>query len=122
MFDKDNKIIIIYPHMPFSLKNGGIVVQYYLAQTLNNMNLDVRICNVNDSNKKNDIYNNFIYPDEILQLDIENIIVIYSEGILGNPLDAKHIVRWILSPIGTNVPHHFLYSWGEKDLIYYFNI
>jgi hypothetical protein len=117
-----NKNIIIYPHLSFSLLDGGTTVQYYLAKILDYMDVNIKICNVHDNNKKNVLFNKFITLDEIKsQVDFENTIVIYCEGIIGNPLNAKYVVRWLLSKIGQNVPLDYLNTWNNDELVYFFN-
>ena len=58
--------------------------------------------------------NNFYDND----LDLNNSVIIYCEGVLGNPLKGKYIIRWILSELGTNVPYENIYSWNKTDKIY----
>jgi hypothetical protein len=65
----------------------------------------------------NDIFNNF-YNNEF---DLNNTIVIYCEGINGNPLNAPYKVRWMLSELGKNVPYDYVHTWGKNELVYYFN-
>ena len=113
------KNIIIYPHLKFSLNDGGMVLQYYLAQILDSLGINVKIYNVHDNNAKNIIFNKFVY--DINTIDFNNTIVIYCEGILNNPLHAKYVVRWMLSKLGQNVPHLNYNSWGENELVYFFN-
>jgi hypothetical protein len=52
---------------------------------------------------------------------LNNTVVIYSEGISGNPLRAKYVVRWMLSELGKNVPYDYVNTWGKNELVYYFN-
>jgi len=113
-----NKNIVIYPHNPFNDADGGITVQYYLAALLDNLGINAKICNNHYYTKNNNIFNKFIDIDDI---DIENTVVIYSEGIIGNPLNAKYVVRWILSKLGQNVSIDNYFTWKNTDLIYYFN-
>jgi hypothetical protein len=116
-----DKNIVIYLHTVIKENDGGAVVQYYLASILDNLGLNVKICNVYDNNAKNNFYNNFITTAEINNMNMENIIVIYCEGIVGNPLNAKYVVRWMLSKLGQNVPYKTYLSWGNNELIYFFN-
>jgi hypothetical protein len=116
-----DKNIVIYPHTVIKENDGGAVVQYYLASILDNLGVNVKICNVYDNNAKNNFYNNFITTAEINNMNMENIIVIYCEGIVGNPLNAKYVVRWMLSKLGQNVPYNRYLSWGNNELIYFFN-
>ena len=116
---KLNKNILIYPHLPFSLSDGGTNVQYYLAYILSTFNLNVKIYNVHDNNKSNQTFNNFV--SDINSVDFDNTIVIYCEGIKGNPLNAKYVVRWMLSKLGQNVPFDYYYTWNPNELVYFFN-
>ncbi len=112
------KNILIYPHNPFNLADGGTTVQYYLAQILKELGENVKMYN-SRGKTVNDIFNDYI--DSISVEELENTVVIYCEGIQGNPLNAKYVVRWMLSELGKNVPTDYLYTWGKNELVYYFN-
>jgi len=111
------KNILIYPHLPFNLLDGGTTVQYYLASLLDKLGIKVRMHKVNGENKSNILFNNYYEND----FDMNNTIVIYCEGIQGNPLNAKYVVRWMLSELGKNVPYAYLNTWNKNELVYYFN-
>ena len=108
------KNILIYPsnNCSFDIKCGGIVCSFLLAKYLDELNINVRIYNVNKT--QNTIFNKNYNND----LNLNQTIVIYGETIIGNPLNAKYVVRWILGPHYNN--EHIL-SWGKNDLVYYFN-
>jgi len=108
-----NKTIVLYPHTIYSDRDGGINVHYYLASLLKSRNINVKMFNNHDSS-------NEIFSDFTNTIDIDNTIVIYCEGIVGNPLNAKYVVRWMLSELGKNVPHSYLSSWDKNELVYYF--
>jgi len=110
------KNILIYPHIDFNLRDGGITVHYYFAQLLDKFGIKVRI-NTSSFINANDIFNNF-YDNEF---DLNNTIVIYCEGVVGNPLNAPYVVRWMLSELGKNVPYDNVNTWGKNELVYYFN-
>jgi hypothetical protein len=113
-FNKNN--IIIYPHAHYSQGDGGINVLYYLAKKLEETGKNVRIYptfGIIESPHFNKYYNN--------DFDITDCIVIYCEGTIGNPLCARFSVRWMLSELGKNVPYHYMNSWNQKELVYYFN-
>ena len=112
-----NKDVILFLHLGFSNTDGGVTVQYLLASQLDKAGIRSRIINVKDNNASNSIYNNFYEGD----FDINNTIVIYCEGIEGNPLNAKYIVRWMLSELGKNIPYNWLYTWNKNELVYFFN-
>ena len=111
------KNIIIYTHMPkFSFIDGGTVVQYYLAKTLEEYGQNVRIYPSSGIKTNNSIFSKFYNNDFAID---DNTVVIYCEGTVGNPLNAKNVVRWMLSKLGQNVPYDFVNSWGKDELVYY---
>jgi dTDP-glucose 4,6-dehydratase len=113
------KNIIIFNHMHFEDNNGGMVAQYELARLLDKYVKNVRIYPINGTeSKQNQIFNKFYNNDFPIDNDC---VVIYCEGTHGNPLNAEKVVRWILSPLGKNVPYDWLHSWGKNELVYYFN-
>ncbi len=101
--------------MDYSQDNGGVNVLYYLAKLLDESGKNVRI--YASTNNVNPHFNKFFNND----FDVTEAITIYCEGTNGNPLNSKYVVRWILSPIGLNVSKDICKSWGENELIYYFN-
>jgi hypothetical protein len=111
------KNIIIYQHRNFSLNDGGITVQYYLAQLLDKYGIKVRIHQGKHNIVQNNLFNNYYNND----FDLNDSIVIYCEGIIGNPLNAPFVVRWMLSELGKNVPYNYVDTWGKNELVYYFN-
>ena len=86
-----------------------------MAKCMSDLGADVRIEEIYKT--KNHIYNNFI-TESINDTNIENIIVIYGETVIGNPLNAKYVVRWILGPFATPLIRS---TWKPTDLVYYFN-
>jgi len=123
LFNNININIIVY--VPCGLDNyrtGGLVVLYYLANLLskNNYNVYIYCENYNISNHKtNIIFNNII--NNLDNIDLNKTIVIYSECIEYNPLNALYVIRWILAPLGYIYRKDIYLTWNKKDLIYYFN-
>jgi hypothetical protein len=111
------KNIIICLHTPkFTFVDGGTVVHFLLAKVLEEMGQNVRIyCPNQISNSIFSKYYNNDFPID------ENCVVIYCEGILGNPLNAPLVVRWMISKLGQNVPVTHMNTWGKNELVYYFN-
>lgn len=112
----NNNNIIIYPHAYYSQGDGGVNVLYYLAKNLEENGKNVRIYptfGIIQNPHFNKYYNN--------DFDITDCVVVYCEGTIGNPLCARYSVRWMLSELGQNVPHHYMNSWNQKELVYYFN-
>ena len=113
------KNIIIYPHMSeFSFNDGGTVVEYLLAKKLHELGQNVRIYPSYGKRSESPIFMN--YYDNDFPID-DNAVVIYCEGTQGNPLNAKYVVRWMLSKLGQNVPYYYVNTWGKNELVYYFN-
>lgn len=111
------KNIIIYPHLPFNFSDGGVTVQYYLGKILSELGINVKIF-TSHSKIYNSLFNNFT-SDENYNKD--ETIVMYCEGVQGNPLNAKYVVRWMLSELGKNVPYEYVNTWSKNELVYYFN-
>jgi hypothetical protein len=115
------KIVVYYPYR-FSITGGGSVALIYFAQYINKMYNDniVSVYSLeNDNiNENGIIFNNFIKNDDF---DKENTIVIYAEGIEGNPLNAKHVIRWILADLYITTREDIYKTWNDNDLVYYYN-
>ena len=101
--------------MDFDLSNGGVTVQYYLAQILDLYGEKVRIYSNNIIH--NSLFNNY-YGDDF---NLDETVIIYCEGVIGNPLNGKYVVRWLLSELGKNVSNEIYLSWNKNNLVYYFN-
>ena len=113
------KNILICPHMPqFSFTDGGMIVQYEFARILEEMGLNVRIHQLSNIKIPNSIFSKYYNND--FPID-RSCVVIYCEGVIGNPLNAPLVVRWMLSKLGQNVPLTHLDTWGKNELVYYFN-
>ena len=102
----------------FTFTDGGTVVQYLLAKTLEEYGQNVKIYATSGIKINNSIFNKFYNNN--FPID-DNCVVIYCEGTLGNPLNAKNVVRWMLSKLGQNVSYSNFRSWNKNELVYYFN-
>lgn len=111
------KQILFYMAHNFDLRSGGHTVQYYFAKILSNAGIDVKIRAPDKI--KNIIFNNYLQEED--KFNRETTIVIYAENIVDNPINAKYVIRWILAPLGINSPNERYKTWGEHDLVYYFN-
>jgi hypothetical protein len=114
----NDKIKIIIYSLPFNIKCGGIVILHYLAKLINNMinaKFYVKFFLINNLKYKNYFCNDFASIDEIN----DKTIVIYPEIVFGNPLNSKHVVRWILLALGIEMPIDHHKNWDKNDLIYY---
>ena len=107
--------ILVYTVNEFNFTCGGLVVQYELCRIIDSMGINIRIRTPGNIN--NSIFSKFYQND----FDLNNTLVIYGETIEGNPLNAPHVMRWILAPLGIIVNKDIYKSWDPKDLVYYFN-
>jgi hypothetical protein len=108
--------IIIYPHEAYAEDNGGINVLYNFARVLNEMNKNACIY-PSHGYIKNGVCNKYF----VQNFDLNNAVVVYCEGTIGNPLNSRFVVRWLLSEIGKNVNIDRALSFGKNELVYYFN-
>jgi hypothetical protein len=118
-FDTKNRNIVVYTPGPYTEQSGGINILYYFSKILDENGKNIRIyCPDSIKNNHQNPYLNKYYNDDF---DITEAIVIYPEVISGNPLNSKYVVRWIMASLGINCPENIYQSWGDNDLIYYFN-
>jgi len=108
------KNILVYTVSPFSFTCGGLVVQYELCRIIRSLGINIRLHAPNKI--MNSIFNRY-YNGEF---DLNETIVIYGETIPGNPLNAPHVVRWILAPLGIAGASQ-RHTWKDTDLVYHFN-
>ena len=126
------KTILIVPvcNCSFTQAIGGITCSFEVAKMLNLFCNDVRILDLKQIS--NHVYNNtFVYDNYENNFDAmttyeynydkETTVVIYGEQVTGNPMNSKHVVRWILAPIGVNISFDIIKTWNPNDLVYYFN-
>ena len=115
-YSVNSKIKIIIYTPTFNINCGGVVVLHYLAKLINDQNHPIfytKIFNYFNIRYNNIFCNNFAHMDEI----DNNTIVIYPEKIIGNPLNSKNVIRWMLLDLGTNMQKERNY--GDNDLIYF---
>jgi len=110
------KPFIIYTY-DYSPGVGGIKVMHKLCDLLNNNGFESYLMpiNIRDDFYICSDYNTPIISQNILD-NIEDTIVVYPEGIHGNPLNAKNVVRWILGP---PLQKDFE-TYSKSDLIYWY--
>lgn len=120
------KNIVIGLHMAFEVGGGGCVVQCHLANLLRDRGFNVRLLSAWTSPPQL-VPPNFVFAhtatDRADDIDVfrDDTIVIYCEGVQGNPFNGRNVVRWMLSELGKNVPHHYVHGWGKNEVVYYFN-
>jgi hypothetical protein len=110
----DKFVIYTYDYSPGV---GGIKVMHKLCDMLNANGFEAYLMpiHIRDDFYTCSDYNTPLVTQEILD-DLDNAVVIYPEGILYNPLNAKNVVRWILGMFDKNAAG----TYGKDDLIYWY--
>jgi len=112
-----SKILIVVYSPPLDIECGGIVVLHNLVKIINDLNHPSFYA-------KLFMYNNLIYDNQFCsdfaQLNEINdkCLVIYPEIVAGNPLGAKHVMRWVLLNLGIEMPCDHYKKWNANDLVY----
>lgn len=97
--------------------SGGVMVLYNLARNLRDTGNEVFIITFENRNPQNILCNNYGS-----QVDVtDESIVIYPEVVVGNPLNAKRVIRWILCDLGKNCSPHIYKTWDKTDIVYYYS-
>ncbi len=96
---------------------GGVVALHCLAKTIHEFNISCKIYDFSGCKTPNDIFDLYASESDINS----STIVVYPEVVPGNPLNAKHVVRWILCEVGIHCPADIYSTWGENDFVYHYN-
>lgn len=110
------KIVVYSPSLDNQV--GGIMVLNNFIKTISNLpyeNMQVYVYFYDHIEQHNEFCNNFFNPFHI----DDNTVVIYPEVVSGNPLNAKHVIRWILLDLGLEMPSNYYLTWGDNDLVYH---
>ncbi len=129
---KSNKFIIIAP--PYSARSGGIMILHDLCEALNRNGYQAGIVFLHGGNAKEQNFqyafsndsalyrpngNYHLYQDEAEIRDIlSSGTVIYPDLITGNPLGAKHTVRYILNFNSLEFENDFVLSYSKVYSVY----
>ena len=111
-----NKLKFIIYTYDYDHGIGGIKVMHKLCHIINELGYECYLYPIYMRNEFFTYYDNTpIITYEIIE-NLDNCVVIYPEGISGNPLNAKNVVRWILGPIDINSYK----TYKNSDLIFYY--
>ena len=118
-----NRIIIVAPS--YSSQIGGSIVLHKLCDILNELKYDAYLTTTKKLNGNTDYFIlNPIFNTKIAtEIDTKKDIIIYPEIERGNPFQAKHVVRYILSKshlVEIEGGSHSS-TWGDKDFWLYFH-
>ena len=110
------KKFVIYTY-DYSPGVGGIKVMHKLCDMLNTNGFEAYLMpiHIRDDFYTCSDYNTPLITQEIFD-NLDNAVVIYPEGIQGNPLNAKNVVRWILGPSH----QHDAETYSKFDLVYWY--
>jgi hypothetical protein len=110
----DKFVIYTYDYNPGV---GGIKVMHKLCDMLNANGSEAYLMpiHIRDDFYTCSDYNTPLITQEILD-NLDNAVVIYPEGIQGNPLNAKNVVRWILGPFDQQAAK----TYSKSDLVYWY--
>jgi len=112
---QDMKFIIYTT--PLDFKIGGVVVLHKLAKDLIDLGHKAMLYI-----SRGDAYENIFCNEFATMKDVDDsTIVIYPEVIVGNPLNAKCVVRWMLCDMGIHCSKEIGKTWGAEDLIFHFS-
>jgi len=98
----------------FNPAYGGVIALHKLAHYLAKLGEDSYLY----TDRINPLWQAAMLPwDQPFTLDLDRTVVIYPEIVVGNPLNAKHVVRWVLNTPGVCGGDG---EFGEQDLIFKF--
>jgi len=101
----------------FQAHVGGVIALHNLARIIDEAGFPCKIFDMNGLKIPNSIFEKYGTEADVN----ENTVVVYPEVTVGNPLNAKYIVRWILCELGINCPHDIYKTWGEDDFVYHYS-
>lgn len=101
---------------PFQAHVGGVIALYNLARIIDQAGFLCKIFDINGLNLPNHLFEKYATEADVN----DNTVVVYPEVIFGNPLNAKHVVRWILCELGIHCPSDIYTTWAKDDFIYHY--
>ena len=100
----------------YGTTSGGVMVLYKLANDLITLGHEVKLFDAHNKQIKNPLCSNYSQT-----YASEDEIVIYPEVVVGNPLKAIRVIRWILCDLGKNCSSDIYKSWSKSDVVYHYS-
>jgi predicted O-linked N-acetylglucosamine transferase (SPINDLY family)/predicted SAM-dependent methyltransferase len=101
----------------FVPSSGGIIALHNLAKTIYEFNIPCKMFDFSGQKLSNEIFDIYATESDIN----DSTIVVYPEIVSGNPLQAKHVVRWILCELGVHCSANVYLTWGKNDFVYHYS-
>ncbi|UUO14265.1 O-linked N-acetylglucosamine transferase, SPINDLY family protein [Dolichospermum heterosporum] len=112
----ENQLNFVIFSPAFQAHVGGVIALHNLARIIDEAGFSCKIFDMNGLKIPNSIFEKYGTEADVN----ENTVVVYPEVTVGNPLNAKYIVRWILCELGINCPHDIYKTWGKDDFVYHY--
>jgi predicted O-linked N-acetylglucosamine transferase (SPINDLY family) len=100
----------------FNATVGGVIALFNLARIIQDNNIPCKIFDLNRCNLPNKIFDTYATESDVNS----STVVVYPEVIVGNPLNASHVIRWILCEVGIHCPHDIYETWSKDDFVYHY--
>jgi hypothetical protein len=113
----ENQLNFVIFSPAFQAHVGGVIALHNLARIIDEAGFPCKIFDMNGLKIPNSIFEKYGTEADVNK----NTVVVYPEVTVGNPLNAKYIVRWILCELGINCPHDIYKTWGEDDFVYHYS-
>lgn len=101
----------------FVPSSGGIIALHNLAKTIHEFNIPCKMFDFSGHKLSNEIFDLYATESDIN----DSTVVVYPEMVSGNPLNAKHVVRWILCELGVHCSADIYLTWGKNDFVYHYS-
>ena len=112
----ENQLNFVIFSPAFQAHVGGVIALHNLARIIDEAGFPCKIFDMNGLKIPNSIFEKYGTEADVNK----NTVVVYPEVTVGNPLNAKYIVRWILCELGINCPHDIYKTWGKDDFVYHY--
>lgn len=115
-----NKYTIVFYINKINDAVGGANILLHAIKTINQLNhpkIDAKIYVANGL----DIANRFVRRNDYCtpyEFNNDHTIAVYPENVIGNPLNAKNVIRWIFLPVDIDDQSESVKKWNKKDRIY----